>query len=76
MGVTKYRSAGDMPPPPRVSGAALAATIRAVWARSRRLAPPAYTPGVQKFADIGAAQRARELEQRGRIRRLRTIRAR
>ena len=73
MGVTKYRSAGDMPPPPRVSGDDLASRIRAVWARSRRLAPAAYTPGVRKFRSIEAAQTAREQDQKARVRRLRAI---
>jgi hypothetical protein len=73
MGVTKYRSVEEMPPPPRVTGEALAARIRAVWARARRLAPAAYRPGVQKFPDLESAQRAREEDQKARARRLRSI---
>jgi hypothetical protein len=73
MGVSKYRSVADMPPPPRVTGEALAAHIRMVWARSRRFAPAAYTPGVRKFPNIEAAQEAREQDQQARIQRIETI---
>ena len=74
MSVSKYRHVCDMPPPARVSGEALAARIRAVWARSRRLAPPAYTPGVEKFPNLEEAQRARARDEKARAQRLRVIR--
>jgi len=75
MGVTKYRHVEDMPPLPRVSGEDLADRIRAVWARSRRLAPSAYTQGVQKFRDLEAAQQARDQDQQARVRQLRDLRS-
>jgi hypothetical protein len=71
MGVTRYRSVEDMPPPSRNPGASLASRIRQVWARARRLAPPSYPPGVQKFQSIEAAQQARHRDQQERIRLIR-----
>lgn len=74
MSVTKYRSVADMPPPERVTGDALVDRIRAVWERSRRLCPPAYTPGVQKFRSIEEAQAARARDERERVRAIRVLR--
>ena len=74
MTVSKYRDVAAMPPMPRVSGQKLTQRIRAVWARARRLAGPAYVPGVQKFASIEAAQEAREQAIAARVRRLRAQR--
>jgi hypothetical protein len=63
MNVKKYRSVAGMPAPERVSSRRnLAAIIRAVWGRSRKLAPPVYTPGVQKFRSVEDSS-ARDPEQ-------------
>jgi len=72
--VTRYRHVADMPPVARAVGADLARRIRAVWARSRRLAGVGCTPGVQKFSSLEAAQRARELEVQARMREIRSRR--
>ena len=68
MSVSRYRSVAEMPPPPRVTGEGLADRIRAVWARARRLTPPAYTPGVHRYRSVEAAQQARDQEVRARVR--------
>ncbi|MCG8417087.1 MAG: hypothetical protein MJE77_03975 [Proteobacteria bacterium] len=74
MSVSKYRNVDEMPPPPRVTGQDLANRIRAVWARARHLAGPAYVTGVQKFASVEDAQLAREQAIQERVRRLKAQR--
>lgn len=61
MPVKKYRSAAEMPRPPRVTdGEAVLDHMRALWRRAALLAPPVVVPrGVTRFRTIEDANRAR-----------------
>ena len=77
MTVRRYRGVEEMPPVPRVTGKDLVHRIRAAWARAFRLAGGVFhAPGVQKFTDLEAAQRARQEAIRERMLRLREQRKR
>lgn len=62
MGVTKYRSVADMPPPPRaISALAGVAAACALSELSGVFGPPIVAPrGVRKFRSIEEASAARE----------------
>jgi hypothetical protein len=70
MSVTKYRDVSHMPPAGIAPSQSLARRIRAVWARARRLAPPCYRRGVQKFRTIQEAREARDQQTRRRTQQL------
>ena len=60
MPVQKFRSAAEMPRPPRATGPELEARIRALWNRAFLLSPPDYVRGVQRFRSIEEANEERE----------------
>ena len=60
MGVTKYRSASEVPAPSRCSDEELVPRIRRVLDRSFRFAGPRQTYGVSRFRSMEEANAARE----------------
>ncbi len=65
MSVTKFKSAFDMPAPPRAQD--LARSMAAVWERAHLRGPPQIRRGVFKYLSIQDAQAAREEWTRQRI---------
>lgn len=60
MPVRKFRSVADMPRPEASGSATLVSRIRALWKRSRLMAPPVIiTRGVARFRTIEEANAAR-----------------
>jgi len=59
--VKKFRSAADMPRPPRATdGGEVLDHMRAMWRRAALLAPPAIVPrGLTRFRTIQEANAAR-----------------
>jgi hypothetical protein len=76
MGVRKFRSVEEMPPPAALP-ALTAETLRCAFEHmelSMRLAPLAYTPGVRKFRSLDEANRHRASVEAHAVRTLRALR--
>jgi hypothetical protein len=76
MGIRKFRSVEEMPPPPPLPPLT-AETLRRAFEHmelSIRLSPLIYTPGVRKFRSLDEANRHREAVETAQIRRRRADR--